>query len=204
MPSSPRKSHAWKKPLRVPKRYALSRFSVGRAAVLYKRGWSTLQVLDYYTQWYGLKYGMSSQEISDALFHERRGTSPNFRKRFEHKSPHQIHMAFARFMKQLEKRRSFGKKQMEKLKQDPVYKRKQKRGIRRVFRRPKYREEHAKRQQKTLERLRQQESFRIAQAKTARKRFKELWQDPIFREKAIEHAKKVLEEQRKKKKQEEK
>ncbi|MFH0955293.1 MAG: NUMOD3 domain-containing DNA-binding protein [Candidatus Micrarchaeota archaeon] len=72
------------------------KWSVGRAAALFRRGATRQQVLDYFLEKYGSQFRISTrQEMERYLFGRPTGLKPGFQNLFEGKEPEQVKLAYA-------------------------------------------------------------------------------------------------------------
>lgn len=94
-------------------RNRFNRFSVGRTAVLYRRGKTRAHVLDHLFRTYGKKWGFNDpSEMYRFLFQKGRGMRPNIVKLFEGKTPDEVKIAYHEW---LQKMQQFSRTQSEKI-----------------------------------------------------------------------------------------
>ncbi|MDP2666896.1 MAG: hypothetical protein Q8P05_05360 [Candidatus Diapherotrites archaeon] len=118
------------KPAQKPKAVATHRFnkfSVGRAAVLYKRGMSRALVLEHFFRTYAKSWGIRDYfEMYQYLFEKGPGRRPNLAKMFEGKSEGQIRDAFFEWRQKNMKSSGRQSERMRKLHQDPEFQKRHK------------------------------------------------------------------------------
>lgn len=73
----------------------LGRYFISRAAVLYRRGLTTPEVVDYLFKHYGKKEGIDNPQALNKYLFAGRGFSPNVAKKFEGKTREEILSAFS-------------------------------------------------------------------------------------------------------------
>lgn len=164
---------------RSKKNPRFNQFSVGRAAVLFRRGASREDVVQYYFKKYGGKWGIhSAQEMEKYLFFPSRGMRPNFAKMFENRYPTEIEDSFTDYFKQKKRWTSAKRASTLLLMVNPEYRLNREAGVRKREGNPSF-------TQKRLEQL-SSPTFREAQRKAASEELKRRWSDPQLRAQMIE------------------
>jgi len=149
-------------------------FSVGRAAVLFRRGAGRSEVVQHYLQKYGEKWGIhSAQAMEKYLFTPPRGMRPNFSKMFENRYPTEIEDNFADYFKRKKRWTSSKRASTLLLMVNPAYRLNREAGVRK-------REENPDFIRKRLAHL-SSPAFREAQRRAASDEMKRRWSDPVKR-----------------------
>ncbi len=154
-----------------------NKFSVGRAAILFKKETNRKKVVEYYFERYGKKWNIGSPtEMEKFLFSKTRGIRPKFNTMFEGQKPEAIKQNFQKWIKKANTNAKRSSKRMKKLHQDPEYAKATAERMRKRYQDPEYAEATAERMRK----LHQDPEFAKAHAKRASERMQKLNQDPEF------------------------
>ena len=113
-----------------------NRMSIGRGAVLARQGKTKRQIASHFLKRYGREWRIRThKEMMDFLFTVRQGRRPNFERLFMDKPHEEILRNYRKTVRSLEKVR----KEMKVRRADPKFSAKQKRTIKRLWRKPEWR-----------------------------------------------------------------
>ncbi len=155
-----------------------NQFSVGRAAVLFRRGATREQVVQHYLKNYSEKWGIRSAAIMEKyLFEPSRGMRPNFAKMYENRFPTEIEDSYRDYFMKKVRWDNAKRRAMANLKQDSGHLARRAEGIQKRESDPDFR-------RKRSEHL-ASPAFKKIQREAARKEFERRWRDPDIRAQMI-------------------
>lgn len=178
-------------PAKYKRRPRFNVFSVGRAAVLFSRGFSRTQVAGYYHERYGEAWKMGSQAATAEFLFKGRGMRPNFANLFDGKPNQEVRGNFRLCMARLNAGRERSARFWSDPKRASFHAQKIASGLRRKWRDPKYAarvKKHIRKMNSNsdVQRARSRKHWDnpqcvAAHSKRMSKQNKENWADPNWR-----------------------